>query len=82
MDNPRLKLIDLDPKLAHAVLTFRCPVCKDTPGEHRIRVTLKGARTIGFQWDWSGTFPNSLTISPSIDAGCWHGFITHGEITC
>lgn len=42
-------------------------------------------------WSISGTiptgpqaaFPTNLTVTPSIDAspsGCWHGFITNGEI--
>ena len=45
----------------------------------------------GATWSISGTrpsnpgvaFPTDLTVSPSIDAsasGCWHGFITNGEV--
>jgi hypothetical protein len=34
--------------------------------------------------DPQAAFPDDLTVVPSIDAsacGCWHGFITNGEIT-
>lgn len=34
--------------------------------------------------DQQAAFPTDLTVTPSIDAsasGCWHGFITNGEIT-
>lgn len=35
-------------------------------------------------WTISGKDFNTMTVQPSIDAsrsGCWHGFITNGEIT-
>lgn len=34
-------------------------------------------------WKIEGTFPETTTVTPSIDAsasGHWHGFITNGEI--
>lgn len=35
------------------------------------------------RWRRDGDTFDDLTISPSIDAGCWHGFITKGETsTC
>lgn len=36
-----------------------------------------------FSWTIGGTFPDDLTVTPSIDAspsGHWHGFIRNGEI--
>jgi hypothetical protein len=36
-----------------------------------------------FAWSFSGTDFATLTVTPSIDAsksGCWHGFITNGQI--
>ena len=33
------------------------------------------------RWIVSGTDLSNLTLSPSIDVGCWHGYITNGVIT-
>lgn len=27
-----------------------------------------------------GEFPDTLTLTPSVDAGCWHGYIQNGQI--
>jgi hypothetical protein len=35
----------------------------------------------GRSWTHTGEFPETLSVTPSIDAGCWHGFITQGNIT-
>ena len=28
----------------------------------------------------TGAFPDSLTVNPSVNAGCWHGWIKNGEV--
>lgn len=75
-----MKLADLDPKLAANVLSFDCPC----GAGHKIRVPIGAQlpnRSAGEVWQASGEFPASFTITPSIDAGCWHGHVTDGEIT-
>lgn len=87
-----LPLAALDPKLtAEGILTFDCPAC--TPGlptskvtdnseQHRLRIPLKPAKNNqrGYSWDHSGEFPLTITLTPSVDAGCWHGFVTGGQV--
>jgi hypothetical protein len=46
-----------------------------------------------YVWQASGSFPETLTLAPSVDVieadaqgnkirtRCWHGFITNGEVT-
>jgi len=33
------------------------------------------------RWVVSGTGFHDLTLSPSIDVGCWHGHVTNGVVT-
>jgi hypothetical protein len=33
------------------------------------------------RWTASGTGYMDLTLSPSIDTGCWHGWVKNGEVT-
>lgn len=33
------------------------------------------------RWAVSGTDFQNLTLSPSVDCGCWHGFVTNGDAT-
>jgi hypothetical protein len=70
-----MRLIDLDPKLTTTTLRFDCPTCTRVGYSHGIRIPVTGSH-----WALPGEFPHSLTVTPSIDAGCWHGFITNGEI--
>lgn len=72
-----MTLRSLDPKLAeNNVLVFDCP-CGKCGG--RVRVPL--APSVGdCQWQHTGEFPDTLTLSPSVNAGCWHGHIVNGEI--
>jgi len=68
-----MKFSDLNPRMAeHNVLTMDCPCGQG----HRIAVPLDDPR-----WKASGSFPDSFSVTPSIDAGCWHGNITNGEIS-
>lgn len=70
-----MRLTTLDPKLSDGGwLRFDCPVCVKN---HGIRVPLGP----GSQWSATGEFPETLTVSPSIDVGCWHGHIVEGEVT-
>ena len=79
-----MRLESLEPRWRAGVLTFDCP-CGKCVG--RIRVPTKLATPSPsdiavnhHRWDVSGEFPN-LTLSPSVDAGCWHGFVREGEVT-
>jgi uncharacterized protein DUF6527 len=88
-----MRLSELAPKLEGNILTFDCPSCTSNlpttdnfydGREHKIRVPLKPGEPNqnGAIWNVTGEYPN-LTLTPSINAGCWHGFITNGEIiTC
>lgn len=33
------------------------------------------------RWDFSGSDLHDLTLSPSVNLGCWHGFVRNGEVT-
>lgn len=74
-----MRLSSLDPKLSdNKVLRFDCPKCSQ-PGInncHAVRVPLEGSH-----WTYSGEFPETLTVMPSIDIGCWHGFISNGDVS-
>jgi hypothetical protein len=71
-------LAELDPKLSDTgFLRFDCPTCRT----HGIRVPLAPAvDQYGQSWQHTGEFPDTLTLMPSVDAGCWHGFIQDGQI--
>lgn len=85
-----MKLADLNPKLegslADGVLRFDCPYPNHS---HKIRVAVSNDGRNG-TWKAEGEFPDSLTLSPSINANtegrdhehieCWHGYIKVGEI--
>jgi len=76
-----MKLADLDPKLAGGFLRFDCPVCSKIGDCHAIRVPLAPqVDRHGQSWQHAGQFPDTLTLTPSVNAGCWHGHITNGEI--
>lgn len=76
-----MRLRDLDPKMTgtneNGWLRFDCPL----PGHsHSIRVPLGTSH-----WTASGEFPDTLTLTPSVNADsaefpCWHGHITNGEV--
>jgi hypothetical protein len=82
----------LDPKLsAEGILTFDCPACTpdlpssrvtDKSEQHRIRIPLKPAapNSNGATWDHSGEFPLTLSLNPSVDVGCWHGYVLSGQV--
>lgn len=77
-----MRLSELDPKLADGFLRFDCPVCSLANDCHAIRVPLAPAvDSRGQSWQHTGEFPETLTLKPSINAGCWHGYITNGEVT-
>jgi hypothetical protein len=77
-----MKLSELDPKLSDSgFLRFDCPACSKSWNAHGIRVPLAPAVDgRGQSWQHTGAFPDSLTLTPSVDAGCWHGRIVNGEI--
>lgn len=70
-----MRLSELDPKLTTETLRFDCPTCTKEGNAHGIRIPASGGT-----WTLSGEFPDSLTVTPSIDVGCWHGFIKDGEV--
>lgn len=85
------------PDLASAQgLMMLCPACLQKNGgpvgTHSIAVTFRDRGVADHQgsqsrngrpsrWAVSGTSLEDLTTSPSIDCGCWHGFITNGDAT-
>lgn len=71
---------------------FLCPACfrknSGPVGTHSVLVWFRDRvsdeRTPGpGRWIASGNTITDLTLSPSVDVGCWHGFVTNGEVsTC
>lgn len=72
-------------------IMFLCPHCyrknNGPVGTHSVLVWFEGrgapvSWSPPARWKVSGTGYGDLTISPSIlNHGCWHGFVTNGEIT-
>jgi len=64
-------------------VTFRDRGALDHQGSHAKGTEVEGKYIPGppSRWEVSGTDFNDLTLSPSADCGCWHGFITNGEVT-
>jgi hypothetical protein len=75
---------------------FLCPACfaknAGPIGTHGIIVTFKDRgvpNDLGShdkdgnpsRWGVSGTSIDDLTLTPSVDVGCWHGHVTAGRIT-
>jgi hypothetical protein len=79
-----MRITDFDPRWKAGVLVIDCP-CGKCGGRIRVRTQLaEGPKQTGDEhiWQVSGEFPD-LTLTPSVDAGCWHGFITNGDVkTC
>ncbi len=97
------RLRDLDARLKGTAtdgwLNFDCPVCAGIgPVGHQVRVRISDQPTHAdaegnLVWQASGEFPDSLTLSPSIDVievdgegkkvgtSCWHGFVKDGDAT-
>lgn len=83
-----MRLADLHPELKGTVqdgtLYFDCPICRSDDISHRVGVKI-GTAQAPHTWKASGTYPDSLTLEPSIAVQgrieCWHGFIRNGEIT-
>jgi hypothetical protein len=72
-----VRLTVLNPRIIELILTFDCP-CGKCGG--RLRVPLDGAMTAKPTWAWNGNL-SDLTLHPSINSGCWHGWIKDGEVT-
>ena len=73
-----MKLRDLNPKFVNGILVFDCP-CGNCGG--RVRVPVAPRVENDHSWQSSGEYPDMLTLTPSVNAGCWHGHITNGAIT-
>ena len=76
-----IRLSALNPTLHEeaGILVFDCPKCTGD-NVHRIRVALDPPAKNPKPWKRTGAFPDTLTLTPSINAGCWHGYVTNGEI--
>lgn len=76
-------------------MMFLCPACftknGGPKGTHRIMVTFvdrgvpdnygSHARDGSpSRWVVTGTGFHNLTLSPSVDVGCWHGFVQNGDV--
>lgn len=73
---------------AHGVM-FLCPACfkanSGSVGTHSVLVWFANrgvpdAATPAPRWAMSGTSLADLTLSPSIQIPCWHGFVTGGIV--
>lgn len=85
---PGDKLQDVDTLAEASGLMLDCPVCKGAKGHSvlayfRDRGVPVDVKPGPGRWVVSGTSLADLTLSPSVDcgAGCWHGFITNGDVT-
>lgn len=68
-----MRLSELNPKLSDGnILRFDCPCGQG----HSVRVPLGVSH-----WSSSGEFPEKFSVSPSINVGCWHGWITDGTVS-
>lgn len=66
---------------------FDCPKC----GGHRLLTWFKQPIRLPpvapdlapgpGRWGFTGSGMENLTLNPSIDAGCWHGWIQEGVVT-
>jgi hypothetical protein len=69
---------DLEGSLQSGILNFDCPLGHS----HKIRIPLGEGG-----WQAVGEFPESLTVTPSINCdqspSCgWHGTVSNGDATC
>lgn len=84
------KLTDLNPKFTGCLrpdsgeqMQFDCPACG--PG-HRLSAyfqnPIDGGEANGWtpKWERSGETFEELTITPSIDYGCFHGWVEDGRV--
>lgn len=85
------------PTVAEAqYVQFLCPACyrknNGPVGTHMVGVGFSDRGLLDHQgsrnsagepsrWAVSGDRLDNLTLSPSIDCKCWHGFVTNGEVT-
>lgn len=80
-----MSLIELNPYFTtrdgKRLLVFDCP--KDR--RHRVRILVAdvgGMDGADHVWKVVGTDFATLSVFPSInEPGCWHGFVTNGQIT-
>ncbi len=77
-------------------LLFNCPKCNPTHGcmvgfrdrdllphhasQRRLQPGEDPKAPRPSRWEVTGTGFHDLTLKPSIDTGCWHGYITNGEV--
>jgi len=91
------KLAELEPQFAVAYgdgwqdvqsldqaqgIYFTCPSCR----AHTLLVWFRdrgvpASNKPAARWAVSGTGYADLTLAPSINARCWHGFVRGGEVT-
>jgi hypothetical protein len=77
-------------------ISFLCPACSikngGPIGTHIVQVAFRDRGVLDHQgsrsrnggpsrWAVSGTGLHDLTTDPSIDCGCWHGWIRNGDAT-
>lgn len=68
-------LKEFEPSFKNGILMFICPSCKT----HRVRVPICPYRDRNDGcWTMTGELPN-ITVTPSINIGCWHKNIVEGE---
>jgi Family of unknown function (DUF6527) len=81
-------LQDVDSLAEASGLMLDCPVCAGSKA-HSVLVYFRDrgvpaeAKPGPGRWSVAGSTFEDLTLTPSVDcgSGCWHGFITKGEVT-
>lgn len=82
MNDRKMLLSEFDPQWKEGVngeliLKMWCPCGRKS--RHRIRVPITTVK-VETPWRRNGPSFGALTIAPSIDTGCWHGFIEDGQV--
>ena len=65
-------------------ILFLCPACLNKDG-HSLLVWFdeRGVPAEALpapRWKVTGNSFEDLSLTPSVNAGCWHGFVTNGQI--
>lgn len=95
-DYPHTEIHKVDTFALAQGIWFLCPACfkknNGPVGTHVVEVGFESRGLLPKQsshsrsgepsrWRATGTGYDDLTLEPSVDCGCWHGFVRNGEVT-
>lgn len=63
---------------ANAIM-FDCPCARGERLIINLANPIGAPRVAGNAWAATGKTVDDLSLSPSVNSGCWHGWITNGE---